>query len=104
MVYFIREEKGFLVKIGYTKNIKQRMHQIKVGCPSEIILLGHVDGGEKEEKSIHEIFRHLRKHGEWFEYDYSMLYLIETFGTLLHGKDMLERDRKLEKINTTFYI
>lgn len=102
MVYFVREERDFNVKIGVTEqNIKRRLSQIKSANPSEIILLGFIEGGSKEEKQIHKIFDRFRlsRGKEWFKYDCSMIYFLQLVGSCYYGKNMTDKEIKLESIN-----
>jgi hypothetical protein len=66
-VYAIREagETG-LVKIGFSKNPKTRLHDMQVGNPRELYLLACKRGTRQTEFEIHVKCRHLRIRGEWF--------------------------------------
>lgn len=63
-VYFI--EAMNRVKIGYAKDLADRLERFQVGCPVALAVLGVVPGGKEREREIHEkMYRH-RTIGEWF--------------------------------------
>lgn len=64
-VYFVRKNDG-IIKIGFTKNIPERMKSLEASSGSKIELLTTIDGGIKEESMIHDIFKEDRLIGEWF--------------------------------------
>ena len=57
------------LKIGKTKNVKQRINALRTGCPYPIECLGFIETNEctKLEKALHEKFSQFRINGEWFE-------------------------------------
>lgn len=72
-VYFIRCEE--YVKIGISKNVTARLHQIRKGGGSLFPRLLDVEtseliatepGGLNRERELHQRFAHLRHTGEWF--------------------------------------
>lgn len=72
-VYFIRCEQ--FVKIGISKNVSARLHQIRKGGGSlfprlldvqTAELIATESGGLDREKALHKQFAHLRHTGEWF--------------------------------------
>lgn len=67
-VYFIQQtQEPKLIKIGYTKDIKQRMRQLKIANPCDIILLGVVTNASyADEKTYHTKFAFEHVTGEWF--------------------------------------
>jgi len=55
------------VKIGKSNNVKKRMQQIQVGCPSKVeLLFSYYQLHENDEKALHARFGDLRSSGEWF--------------------------------------
>lgn len=72
VVYFIQVPSG-PIKIGTSKNLKQRLAYLQVYTPEPISLLGVHVGSFVEERAAHERFAHLRLHGEWFESDPALL-------------------------------
>lgn len=63
-VYVIRC--GYRVKIGFTKNIAQRLHSLKTANHRPIELLVSWPASQAEEKALHARFADLRVSGEWF--------------------------------------
>lgn len=63
-VYFIQA--GQYIKVGRAKDVMSRLDQLKAGSPFPLTLLGAIPGSRKREIQIHEKFKHLRAHGEWF--------------------------------------
>lgn len=57
---------GDLIKIGRSKNPRRRLSVIRSSSAHEVEVLGVVVGGEIIEAAIHDTFRHLESHGEWF--------------------------------------
>lgn len=63
-VYVIRC--GYRVKIGFTKNIAQRLHSLKTANHRPIELLTSWPASQADEKALHVRFAELRVSGEWF--------------------------------------
>jgi hypothetical protein len=60
LIYFLRLQTG-AIKIGYTRDIEQRLQWIDSwygGSPTELLAL--IPGDKKTERDIHVMFRHLR--------------------------------------------
>ena len=64
MIYFTRS--GDAVKIGHTNNPDLRMQTFRIANPNSIVVLGVMDGGEREEKELHAAFARHHIRGEWF--------------------------------------
>lgn len=74
MIYFAQAGDGGPVKIGLTTGDPwKRAAALQTGCPLPITVLGVTDGGEDEERRLHETYGDLRKQGEWFAPDESLL-------------------------------
>jgi hypothetical protein len=72
-VYFVKSvyHSTRRVKIGFTKDIEQRMRALKTSCPGEMHLMGSIKckseySARALEKSLHEMFARYRTAGEWF--------------------------------------
>lgn len=65
-VYFIRNEKTRLIKIGYSVNPNARLRALEVGAGSALSLLATTPGGRSEETELHRRLCRSRAHGEWF--------------------------------------
>jgi len=63
-VYFIME--GKYIKIGYTRDIKNRMNGIECDNPNDLTLLACFPGDRRTELALHEAFSHCRYRNEWF--------------------------------------
>lgn len=68
-VYIARSKKG-LFKIGATKvsSLKVRLEHVgqEAKAPVSLVRAFHVDHPRAIERVLHDIFAHLRVHGEWF--------------------------------------
>jgi hypothetical protein len=69
MIYFIRDTGTGAIKIGYSKNPKNRLGGLQSATPSKLVLLGHIQGGLEHEAAFHELFKRYHLHGEWFKGD-----------------------------------
>jgi hypothetical protein len=63
-VYFI-EVMG-RVKIGFAKDLADRIERFQTGCPTYLTIVGIIPGGKDKEAEIHELFYEHRTTGEWF--------------------------------------
>ena len=54
------------VKVGRANDPIRRMAVLQSGCAQRINLRAVLPGRGSEERAVHEAFRHLRLHGEWF--------------------------------------
>jgi len=77
VVYFVQESSIKAVKIGTTKNLKNRLDTLRVNSPHEINVLGHVPGDERLEKYLHNLFRESHIRGEWHRPSDELLSCIE---------------------------
>lgn len=70
-VYFIQAQSGGPIKIGKTtRDAYQRMANLQTSHHEKLILLATTE--RHLEEDLHERFKHLRLHGEWFQ-DKTML-------------------------------
>lgn len=65
-VYFLHEPIAGAVKIGHSRSVVERQDDIQCGNPAELILLGTVPGGRREEKRLHGRFAAYHVRREWF--------------------------------------
>jgi hypothetical protein len=77
-VYFIQAGKRGDIKIGYSTNIKKRISTLQTAMAEKIKLLGYITGNSTTEKELHYTFRILRKKGEWFICDASIINYLNT--------------------------
>jgi hypothetical protein len=66
-VYFIEAVGLNVVKIGFARDITERIRKLAPGCPAPLRLLGTVPGDLKIEQHYHERLAAHRTHGEWFK-------------------------------------
>lgn len=68
-IYFIKVLN--YVKIGYTKNLNERLNNIQISNPYPLELLFVIKNDRNLESSIHKFYKKYNKHyrGEWFIYD-----------------------------------
>jgi hypothetical protein len=74
-VYFIQcGPDGAPIKIGRTADMAQRLQDLQVGCPFDLLLLSSlfVDDAEQLERGLHHRFAAQRIRGEWFEATYAV--------------------------------
>ena len=55
------------IKIGRTRDPRQRLSHVQVGCPWEIVLVAVVRGGPVAEDLVQSALRHAHIRGEWYE-------------------------------------
>ncbi len=68
MIYFIQQGKTGAIKIGYTKNsITKRIVALQSASPHKLNLLCILEGTEKQERALHNLFSPYKLQGEWFE-------------------------------------
>src|SRR5690242_17095315 len=73
-VYFIQQLDR--VKIGYSTNRKRRARG-DAFASHPVRLVAWVPGGPQKERELHEKFRSLRVHGEWFQLETPLLEFIQ---------------------------
>ena len=66
MIYFIQPEGESTVKIGYTKNIKNRIAELQTSNARELKVLLLLPGRLEEEEKYHVMFSDDKVRGEWF--------------------------------------
>ncbi len=67
MIYFARQDRTDLVKIGYTYGApSRRLSELQTGQPGLLHLMGLADGDEATERGWHARFASSRVRGEWF--------------------------------------
>lgn len=64
IVYFI--EAGRFVKIGWTRNLRQRQNDLRVGCPYDQRFVGFIYGSAEMEAQFHGVVSDCRYRAEWF--------------------------------------
>lgn len=85
-VYFI--ECAGRIKIGYAKDVRDRIRALSTGAAHNLTLLGTIDGSVHYERAIHARLKHLRQRGEWFvdcDEVRELMALLQTNGPLAIG-------------------
>lgn len=75
-VYIIGNIEKEFCKIGFSKNPSERIKSIQTGCPYEVKLLCYYKGDMITEKRLHEKYKDLRLHGEWFKLEGDLLNVV----------------------------
>jgi Meiotically up-regulated gene 113 len=75
-IYFFVDYDNKKVKIGHSKNPKQRLKQIKTGYPGKLVIAKTVPGTPHDERKYHRLFCHDRIIREWFHLSSTMEYFL----------------------------
>lgn len=67
-VYLIGCGETDIVKIGRTRDLKERLGAIQRMSPVRVSLLWHTEGDSVLESRLHKTFRERRVYGEWFDF------------------------------------
>lgn len=78
VVYFVSDDLGQAIKIGTAKNANTRLAELQCGSSSKLRILKVVKGDRKHEAKLHQKFKHLRMHGEWFKAAPELIKFIES--------------------------
>jgi len=68
-IYLIKSEvdETILYKIGFSKNPKQRLKELKTGNPNlELVASWATKHNRKLESTLHNTYKHKNVNGEWF--------------------------------------
>ena len=71
-VYFIQAENFGAVKIGFAKDVANRVKSLQAAYPHKLRVLRELDGNMLTEHWLHRHYASQRVHGEWFEYSPDM--------------------------------
>ena len=87
VVYVLNTMDFEFVKIGYTKNLKQRMSNIQNGCSYDlnIFTCSHAPNFKEIEKYLHKYYSKFNVRGEWFSFGVNELNEIQDFFTDLNS-------------------
>jgi YspA, cpYpsA-related SLOG family/Meiotically up-regulated gene 113 len=69
VIYFTQDTVTKAIKIGYSKNPKQRRAGLQSSNANPLVLIGVIHGGLEHERGLHDKFAPFRLHGEWFKGD-----------------------------------
>ena len=88
-IYFIETHDGTFIKIGYSRNVSNRFHEIGLLMPG-LRLIGYMSGTLTTERSLHAVFSADRERGEWFRRSA----VIDTFIANAHLSELPRQDRQ----------
>jgi hypothetical protein len=71
VVYVIGQPGQPVAKIGTTSNLRARLRVLQTGSPVRLQVLWSCPGGRRLEAWLHEIYKHWRLEGEWFDFGHS---------------------------------
>lgn len=99
-VYLIKNPRENAVKIGYTDgDPMDRLRSLQTGSPSVLYLIDTIEDAPRDtEQELHARFTHLRvrRNGEWFHDDGSILSAFESHRAAEHREHLLTAVRELE--------
>jgi hypothetical protein len=65
-IYAVHPVAGRPIKVGFSRNIKERFSTIQTGSPVPLVLAATFDGDIIIERQMHALLASARSHGEWF--------------------------------------
>lgn len=71
-LYFIEAEGTGLAKIGFSVDVRSRLHTMQSASPVKLVLLGAVGSTAGAEKALHAAHKAQRIRGEWYPLEYAM--------------------------------
>ncbi len=72
-VYFIQAKGSGLIKIGMSLNVSSRLKALQQASPEKLRILKIIEGGRKKEFELHEKFKNIKSHSEWFQPEEELL-------------------------------
>ncbi len=104
MIYFIQGETTKLIKIGYSRNPIRRFKKLKRTNSEDLRLLRIIRGTRADEASLHNKFKSLRKHNEWFNPNREMINYMREQDLITDIKEegIKELSQKLESYMKEF--
>jgi len=69
IIYFLKAEDTDRIKIGYSKNVRNRLRSLKSESPVKLRLVTYIKGDIEKESEIHSRFERYRIGGEWFKFE-----------------------------------
>jgi len=99
-LYFIQEEGGGPIKIGFANDVHERLMQLQAGNHRRLRVIARMLGDSVIEALLHRMHREDRISGEWFEDSVSVRLSIEMVDNAYHGRasifDRYEGDDRLQ--------
>lgn len=101
-LYLIIDKTSMLLKIGRSKDVKKRLHQLQTANGNILELLFVLKNRGNIEDEVQEKFASLHANGEWYKYSEEIINeFISLGGKLLTNKTNKEKELK-EKANDEF--
>jgi hypothetical protein len=85
-VYFVKNGRKKLVKIGSAYDIEKRMSSLQISSPNPLTLLGFIEADETAERDLHRRFKKQRVRGEWFRIQGDLAEFIAKLPTIREPK------------------
>lgn len=63
----VQRDRGWTVKVGFSRNPRERLKALQTGCPDELTIRECYPAPRRIERAAHELFAKDRRAGEWFE-------------------------------------
>ena len=94
MLYLIKSQgkEKSLIKIGYTKDLEQRIKTYKIHNPL-VEIIDSFEGTMKEEQLLHNILKKYIIYNEWMEYDPKIINTWKTYKILFSELNNLYKDQ-----------
>lgn len=67
-IYLVKSKRYNFWKLGYTKNVKNRIKSLEQSCPFKLYLVYAIEGYQSEEKKLHKSLQNYQIKGEWYQF------------------------------------
>lgn len=100
-VYFIQMGEGGPIKIGWTRDPWQRIHELQTAQPYRLRLLGVIEGDRHTERRLHRELAEHRVRGEWFKSAPDVLAKLDAEGSRVRARrPYTDRGERCENCET----
>lgn len=99
MIYFIEDSRKF-IKIGKADDPDARLKHLQTANPSKLKIKALLEGSYQTEASLHYMFSHIKKNGEWFRYTDEL----KLFIAAIHNNPNIKNILELQKISLQYTI
>jgi hypothetical protein len=107
-IYFLECLPDGPVKIGYSRKLSRRLLALTATNGSETRFLGAIPGSKSQEQDLHDRFKHVRSHHEWYYCHIDLLQflvqqgmeparLTELLKKKIRKKTMIERPQVIHR-------
>jgi hypothetical protein len=95
-IYFIQSVTNGPIKIGFSKNVKERIEDIQCGSPAKLTVLAVHPGTRWGEQRLHKQFAtdRIRAGGEWFNPSEKLLKYIWKRGQVYNPDSFVRKENK----------